>query len=232
MKSLRPPCQHESIILQPVLIQGSQYVAISCGDPGSCFEIYLLDTQTRKATSAYKASNLYPGKMCVGEQGTLYAENLKCSPKEAKQVVKLDIRDKLFKDTGHRVNSGMETIYGMHYTSTGAQKMLIFSYWGTNTLQAVNAESGTVIWKVQGEVAGKLCDPHGITSTKEGHVIIADGDNCRLLVLNAGSGELINTHDLRECDGAVEPHLINNDKEMVLWYRYQGKEHIAYYNIN
>ena len=87
------------------------------------------------------------------------------------------------------------------------------------------------ILQVQGEVAGKPCYPHGITTTQEGQVIIADGDNCRLLVLDAMSGELLNTQDLQECGLAAEPHQIKNDKELVLRYKYQSKEQIAHYDI-
>ena len=85
---------------------------------------------------------------------------------------------------------------------------------------------------MQGEVAGKLCHPHGITTTQKGQVIIADGKNCRLLVLDAISGELLNTQDLQECGLAARPHLIHGDKELALWYRYKGKERIAHYDIN
>ncbi len=219
---------HEYTELQPLIIQGTEYVAISGENTDGFCEIYLLHPQTLKITSAYKARNLMPGKMCVGEPGTLYVEHLV----KGRPVVKLDITDKKNKDTGHRVNSQMEAIFDLHYTSFGAKKMLIFTRWKFNTIQAVNAESGTLLWKVQGEVVGKLCNPHGITSTKEGHVVIADGTNCRLFMLDARNGELINTHDLKECGVAIQPHMTNNDKELILWYRYQGKEHLGYYNIN
>ncbi len=85
---------------------------------------------------------------------------------------------------------------------------------------------------MQGELAGKpLNELHGITATKGGHVIIADGNNSRLLILDSSTGELINKHDLLEYSHAIQPHLINNDKELVLHYTYQGKKRIAYYSI-
>ncbi len=87
------------------------------------------------------------------------------------------------------------------------------------------------ILQVQGEVGGKLCEPHGMTTTGQGHLIIADGWNRRLLVLDSSSGELINTQDLQECDAVYRPYLINNDKELLLWYGYQGKERVAQYSI-
>ncbi len=222
--AIEAPFMHEKITLQPVLIQDNHYIAITCCGPKGDHEISLLDPQTKKVTLAYKSLDLLTGKMCVGEPGTLYVVHI---VEGDRKVVKLDIRDKQFKDTGHRFNSGMEWMYGMYYTSSHAEKILLFSWWGTNTIQAVNAESGTVLWKVQGEVAGKLCDPRGITTTQQGHVIIADGNNCRLLVLDAGSGELINTHELTECGRAAYPHFINSDKELILQYNYQEKEHIT-----
>ncbi len=145
VKSLSPPCEHEINSLQPVLIQGSEYIAISCGSTGGCDEIYLLDPQTRKTTSAYKSPDLYPGKMCVGDPGTLYVVH---NVTGERPVVNLDTRDKLFKYTGHRVSSGMETIYGLHYT-TMPQKMLLFTWWDTNTIQAVDPVDGSLLWKVQ-----------------------------------------------------------------------------------
>ena len=84
---------------------------------------------------------------------------------------------------------------------------------------------------MQGKIGGKLCYPNGITTTEQGQTIIADGRNCRLLVLNTVTGEIINTQDLQECDGGVQPHLINSDKELLLWYKYQSKERIAHYEI-
>ena len=88
-----------------------------------------------------------------------------------------------------------------------------------------------IILQVQGEVAGKLCCPCGTTTTEGGHMITADGTNCRLLVLDTGTGKLINTHELQECDIAAQLHLINNDKELVLRYQHQDKERIAHYSI-
>ena len=85
---------------------------------------------------------------------------------------------------------------------------------------------------MQGELAGKaLNELHGIAATQHGHMIIADGKNKRLLVLDATNGELINEQGLQQCDHATRPHLINNDKELVLWYGYQNKECIAHYSI-
>ena len=81
-------------------------------------------------------------------------------------------------------------------------------------------------------MAGEVCNPHGITSTGDGQVIIADGDNCRLLVLDAMNGEPINAQDLMECHVAIQPHLIKNDRELVLFYRYHEKEWIAHYDID
>ncbi len=144
VRSLRPPCQHESIILQPVLIQGSEYIAISCGSLGGCHEIYLLDLLIKKVTG-YKSPDLYPGKMCVGDEGSLYVEHL---VKGERPVVKLDITDEQFKEVGHRVNSQMESIYGLHYTHTGARNMLLFTRWRSNTIEALHAETGDLIWKV------------------------------------------------------------------------------------
>ena len=144
MRSLRPPCQHESINLQPVLIQGSEYIAISCY-ADECEKIYLMQTQKNEVTSAYKAPNLFPTNMCFNkEAGVLYVlHQVKGFP-----VVKLDTTDKQFKEIEQRVNSGTENIYGLHCTHTRAQSMLLFTRWRNNTIQAIDAETGHLLWKV------------------------------------------------------------------------------------
>ena len=146
MRSLRPPCQHEGLNLQPVLIQGNEYLAISC-NADECEKIYLMHPQKNEVTSAYKSPDLYPGKMCFNkEAGVLYVGHLvKWAP-----VAKLDMTDKQFEEIGQRVNSRMEEgFYGIHYTHTGAQSMLLFTCLKTKRIQAVDAETGSLLWKVK-----------------------------------------------------------------------------------
>ena len=122
----------------------------------------------------------------------------------------------------------METMYGMHYTST-PKDMLLFTWWKTNTVQAVDPETCSVLWSLEGKFTGK---PHGITTTGEGHVIIADGKNCRLLVLDAQNGELIQTRGLQKCSYASAVHFMKTYNILAVQHKYNDNVYISYYKIS
>ncbi len=108
--------------------------------------------------------------------------------------------------------------------------ILVLTDWRSNTICAVNINTQDIIWNINGEIDGKLCKPHGVVAIPTGEVIVADGSNARLIVLDGHTGEFINTQDHDKCDIVVGLHLLT-DNTLVVYYQYKGKDMIAYYNV-
>ena len=167
--------------------------------------------------------------MCNGETGTMY-----CGHWDGKFVVlELDCSRLPFTHTGKTIQSGMENIYDMCYSSHPQPGMLIFTAPPYNKIRAVSVDTGTNLWELtKSQIDGLVIYPHGITvSTVNNYVFVCDGTNNRLLVLRSRDGKVINTHHVDNCGVAAVPYLINNQQQLVLWYRYQKKESIALFQV-
>ena len=69
-KMLDALCQHWSINVLSLKINGSEYLAVSCAN---CHKIRLYDTATKDVHVAFSDSDTSPGKMVLGPPGTLYS---------------------------------------------------------------------------------------------------------------------------------------------------------------
>ncbi len=217
-----PPCFHELIRLQPIVIGNIEYIAISCFD---CQLIYLYDYSTFSVVSSFKME--CPDSMCLGPQDTLFV--VKGVP-GGREVVGLDIRTTQFRFK-FNIKTNMQQIYDIcHMAFEYPNGTLVLTDWESNTICAVNINTQDIIWNIRGEIDGKLCDPHGVVGTPTGELIVADGSNARLIVLDGHTGELINTQDLDKCSHVAGLHLLR-DNTLIVWYHYKGKEMIGYYNI-
>ncbi len=58
--------------------------------------------------------------------------------------------------------------------------------------------TATELWSSSGSFDGKPLYPYGVTSDSEGRVYIADSSNCRIAILDAGTGVAIQTVPLGE----------------------------------
>ena len=65
-------------------------------------------------TTAFHDPKYYPGAMCHGENGKLYAVH---SVKGEKKVLELDCSEETFSGPSKIVQSGMERYYSMYITS-------------------------------------------------------------------------------------------------------------------
>ena len=224
MRSLMPPCEHEKIHLQPLVIDSDEYIAISCGGKDKCNRIYLMDPFTGKFTTAYEKDGHQPRQMCQGSLEILFVRN-----QGNNKVLKLDVSEKQFKFKGEIINTEIDGMHGMAYL-TYPENTLVLTSWKNNTIRAINPDNEKEIWKTTGELGGEMCKPHGVVITKQGHVIVADGNNARLIVLHVATGQLINVHDLESCT-AADLHLVNKPESLLLRYKHKGIQHISYHDI-
>ena len=227
-------CKHErQILLLALNIQGQEYLCVSCNYPesqGGCLKIYTINIKNGKVDVAYQRDGHYPGSMCTGQPGVLYVEH--CM--KGRPILELDCSQLPFTHTGRTIQSGMENMFDMCYSSHPQPGMLIFTLNPPNNkIRAVSVDTGTKLWELtKSQIDGRVICPHGITvSTVNNYVIVCDGHNNRLLVLRTSDGKVINTHHVDNCGVAAVPHLINNQQQLVLWYRYQKKECIALFQV-
>ncbi len=221
-RSYVPPCLHNLLRLQQLAIGTKDYIAISCSD---CQIIHLYDYSTFSVVSSYKMES--PHAMCLGPKDTLFVVKRVAGSRE---VVGLDISTTQFSEK-FSIKTNMQFIIYMCYLDFEyPDGTLVLTDWESNTICAININTHNIIWNIKGEIDGKLIYPHEVVATQTGEVIVADGNNARLIVLDGHTGELINTQDLDECDLVAGLHLLS-DNTLIVWYGYKGKMMIAYYNI-
>ncbi len=212
-------CKHEEdIYLLALNIQGQEYLCVSCAapPPQGCGQIYTINIKTGKVDVAYQRDGHYPGQMCTGQPGVLYVHH--CKNVKDRPILELDCSRLPFTHTGRTIQSGIENMVDMCYSSHPQPGMLIFSSTAGNKIRAVSVDTGTKLWELtKSEIEGRVIYPCGITvNTVNNYVIVCDGTNNRLLVLRSHDGKVINTHHVENCDAAYLPFLINNEQQLVM----------------
>ncbi len=220
-------CGHEDgIFIEAVTIQGQEYLCASCINE-KCDKIYAVCLRDDRVHVAYKKDGHYPSNICLGEPGVLYVKD--CMAEYDQPVLQLDCSRLPFTHT-RTIQSGMEGMYDICYSSHPQPGVLIFTNHPTHNIRAVSVDTGTKLWELtKSEIEGRVICPHGITvSTVNNYLIVCDGTNKRLLVLRTRDGKVINTHHVDNCFAAHDPHLINNETQLVLRYAHST---IDYYHI-
>ena len=74
--------------------------------------------------------------------------------------------------------------------------LVIVTHYDIHYIAAMSLKTQQLVWRVQGEVLSKVCDPWGVTTDGMGRIYVADGDNGRVLILRASDGLVIQVLDL------------------------------------
>ena len=211
-------CKHEeNICLLALNIQDQEYICVACNElkaKGGCKKIYTINIKNGMVAVAYQWDGHYPGSMCTGQPGVMYVHH--CAGESP--ILELDCSRLPFTHTGRTIQSGMESMYDMCYSSHPQPGVLIFTHLTGNKIRAVSVDTGTKLWQLtKSQIEGRVIRPHGITvSTVNNYVIVCDGLNNRLLVLRSRDGRVINTHHVENCGAAHNPFLINNETQLVM----------------
>ena len=130
------------------------------------------------------------------------------------------------------IQSGMEMYFGMCYIPSPHRLIVLSTAHVSNSIRAVSAETGEKVWEVKGEVDGVKCCPQGMLFSPQHQVLlVADGWNCRVLVLHPGDGSHLQTIQLdREMDVIAELCLHQN--KLVVQHNDGRKEKVSYFSIN
>ncbi len=236
------PCSEEhegeNNMLLDIFIDSKQYLATQCFHD-ECQEISLYSLPSGDVTSVYKSKpgkeTVKPGSMCVGPDNTILAIEQSDNGKSIAEFTWNGTELVLNKT----IPIEIDCPYSMHYSEGRVFTCdLLFKCHNCDNhddvIYAVDYTSGETLWKVQGEVEGKRCCPHGMCTDKQGRLYVGDADNERVLVFDARTGRFIQQIDIWDvgCIGGLawsetQPHL-------VVSHRMKGDdevEEISYFSV-
>ena len=221
---LKGLCEHDQFVyIVPWTVDDREFIGVSCY---WCHTISLLDIETEKVTIAFQNTEYYPRHMCKGDGDVMYVINSVIN----NPVLELKIGEIRFTGPQKTIQCGMEWVYSMRYIPS--YKLLVFSCWEDNLVRAVNAETGEKVWEVSGEVEGIECEPHGTLYSPQHQVLlVADGRNCRVLVLHPRDGSHLQTVRLDREMRKIR-HLYFHENELVV-HHHDGFQHfVTHFSFN
>ena len=165
-------------------------MACSC-----CNDIKLVNPQTGQATVAYENRERKPLCLCLGEPGRLWVYS-----HFSDQFIELNCKSSILTETEKCTTASRSAQYvfgfGIHYLPYRA---LVCSGYNKQVIYAQSTETGAVLWKLEGEVAGREINPKGLLLTPDHQAVLcADQWNHRILVLNPADGSVLQIIQLPE----------------------------------
>ena len=216
-------CEHDRQNLLPVTMNNKELLAVSCP---YCEMIRLLDVENEDVTVAFHDSRFYPGVMSHGEGDVMYVvHGVKGFP-----VLELNTAQVPFTGPVRTIQSGMEEYFGLCYIPS-PHRLIVLSDHHPGIIRAVSAETGEKVWEVKEEFDGVQCYPHGLLFSPQHQVLlVADGWNCRVLVLHPGDGSHLQTIQL-DREMRVIADLCLHQNKLVVHHYDDHKHKVSYFSI-
>ena len=191
-----------------------ELLAVAC--PG-CRDIRLLDLSNGTKTTAFSNKQYKPDLMCLGEKGTMLVYSLK----DKYPVLELNCTKSGFTGPNGTLQTGMnQWCNGMCYLPS-PHRTVVLSMASDSVIRAVSVDHDEFVWKINGEIDGAMCNPWGMVySNKHDALLICDGDNERVLVLDPRDGSHLQTVPLPHRTGPVYDVNLHDD-QVVLLHRTQ-----------
>ena len=220
---------HNNVYILPITVNNKERLAVSCW---RCNKIKLCNLDILQVTTAFNNPKYYPGVMSLGENGKLYVVH---SLKVDKQAMELDCSEETFSGPNKILLSGMEQYHSMYYIPS-PHRLIVFACFSDddpdNTIRAVSSETGEKVWEVKGEVNGTRCDPHGLLfSPQHQTLLVADGNNCRVLVIHPRDGSVLQTIQLEPQMGSIWELCLHQNK-LAVHHNAVGKEKVSYFSVS
>ena len=143
-KTLDALCQHWSINILSLKINGTQYLAVSCMD---CHKIRLYDTATKDVHVAFSDSFYRPGKMVLGPPGTLYSSHISLG---IDSVFEYDCTSIHFKKGDLIRDSVLDRLSDICYIPTMDALVLCSST--SSLVRAISCKTKNVLWELSGNI--------------------------------------------------------------------------------
>ncbi len=211
-----PQCAHSDKhihCLLEVTLGSHRHLAISCP---LTREIWLYSFATQSFKSFYSdilnSRGLHPCYMCHGPNNTILACDVTTG---SCQVAEFHFTNDNTLTLSRLIQVQGDSIpTAVCYAETTQGPLLFTSHYEEHAIRASHMQSGHTQWQVKGQVDGKECEPLGLCHGA-GRLYVADGRNQRILVLDAATGDFIQSIVLNHIGWVVnvawseqQPHLI------------------------
>ncbi len=229
-----PQCEHTPtpeighLSIFHIVVKNEPYLVISCI---LCRSMTLINTRDGSRIPTYTnggRNKPVPGRMCDGPAGTFLAIN---SIRNRSEVIMFDCRN-----TSLAVNAlipkDMDDPVFIAYLETKSTGGLVIACdWKHSTIVATSLSDKKLIWRLQGEVKGKMIRPNGMDTDDEGRLYVGDGANSRIIVLDGSTGYELQVKELPEYGVIVNVLWCNIQHQLIVHHVNNGREQITYFGI-
>ena len=226
IKEIKRLCNHDMIHALSTNVNEQEQLVVSCED---CRSITLYDLKTLETRTVFSHPEFYNDVICHGERGEIYVGH----------EVKGDIQAFQLVWSGGQllgpkkvIHSGMGQYFSMYYIPS-PYKLLVFSDNSPpGVLHAVSVETGEKIWMASWDIAGMMACPHGMVfSPKHQALLVADGPNRRIIVLNPNDGSQLQIRPVGDAISVLVHISLYKDKLILLYLGPENKDKVSYFAI-
>ena len=245
VKTIKALCPHKNVRMLSIVIENIENLAVSCSE---CEDINLQHLAIDTAYPAFSSDHC--GSMCYGKEGKIFSIN--CL--EEFPIIEIGCKKKQFV-YGETVETKMKSVYDLCYIST--RDILVIPTHKKNSTPdefsdeepdedseekekdkkkeapaIIRAVQGKVLWEVK-EVDGMETCAHGVIySHKYDVLLVADGSNGRILVLQPESGEHLQTIDLSSHVGSAWQLFLHRDQFILVHLGRSKKLYLSHYTVS
>ena len=220
---LTAPCKHNAEYY--FLFLTAELVVVSCPQ---CQQIKLLKLKNKEFTDAFKGDWVW--RMCHGGENRIFAQG------KRNEVLELILNESSLTFTKtNTIHSGIQSRYnGLCYVPSPPGFVVVADNSDKPKVRAVNCSPDdkgvpSIVWTFSEEVDGKKISPESVVySPIKDVIIVGDGVNSRLLVLDRKEGTHAQTIELPEMN-VVDMHLRGD--ELVLLHSSGDEYNISYLSL-
>ena len=208
------------------MVDRREKVVVSCC---RCDDLKLLDPQTGKWSRAFKGCE--PRALCSGDSGTIFVQT-----QRDKSILQLDATSSVFKGPVRTLDTDIQCMMAMCYIPPPVNALVLSDY-QSSKMFALSVERDALLWKFQREEGGVyhhkkegVGDRLGLLFHPEYKVLlVADGFRRRILIVDPGTGGLIQTIDLPNM-GHIAALSLYKD-QIVMLHKDDSGWKISYFNL-
>ena len=250
VKKIKRLCQHKNVHMLSIVIENVEYLAVSCME---CGDINLQHLTIDTAYPAFSSDNC--SLMCNGKEGEIFLKRYTDEKKTS--IIEIGCKRKQFV-YGKTFESKIKSVHDICYVSTKGilvmsrhkkgSKYDEFSDEDTDKepeekekdekkedpafIQAIQYSSGKELWEVKEVDDLETCAHAVIYSHKYDVLLVADGSNRRILVLQPDSGEHLQTIDFRSQHVGTAWNLFLHRDQLILEHALPKRIQLSYYTVS
>ena len=225
-KKISSSCGHKhAVFLSSLMIDGREKLVVSCL---KCDDLKLLDLQTGGWSTAFTGCK--PCALCSGGSGKIFVQT-----RWDQSILQLDATSSVFKGPVRTLHTDMWCI-PMCYIPPPVNALVLSDY-HSSKMVALSVERDALLWEFQHQEGGVyhhksevVHDRMGLFFHPEYNVLfVADGIRERVLVVDPGTGGLIQTIHLPDMGNIYALGLYKD--QIVMLHRNESGNKISYLNL-